>query len=230
MAGDEFELEVATEAELASLTDTVRQTLMACIETAPPAERPVVRLFPLSALANHDHVVGSETRRQRIQTLFRERLSGVGGATTDDGVWIYVDTAVDGHREALANAVAHEYAHARRHVSTSRLADRLVDEGLAQCFEAAITDQQPPQTEWATVADAERLLQAVVDRIESRDPAVHRRVLYGSFDDNDVFVPGAGYVLAHEVVARSGLTSEHPWSTALSTPTHRFFEETTFPP
>ncbi len=227
--GDEFDLVVTAESELASLTDTVRETLKRCVETAPLTERLVVRLAPLSALADHDHVVESKTRRKRVRQLFRERLSGVGGVTTTDGVWIYVDTTVHGHREALGNAVAHEYAHVCRDAGDGRLADRLVDEGLAQCFEAAMTDRQPPQTEWATVDDAERLLRAVADRLESRDRSLHGRVLYGSFGEDDTFVPGAGYVLAYELVAGCEITSDRPWPEAFTTPTHRVFETTRFP-
>lgn len=212
-----------------SVAESVSEALENCAKRLPPEETVTVELFPLSELP--EEMFGGGEQLQEAITVFREELYGVIGVTVGTDVSLYVDTDVDGHCSFLPNVVAHEYNHAVRYETSTRtqnrLADRLVLEGLAECFEVEITGREPPYARAVPVAAARSLFEGVKDELGSTDSQLHTAVFYG-VDESDEFERWAGYTLAYHLIRESEPYTVHDWPELMDEDSKTLLEESTF--
>ena len=137
-------------------------------------------------------------------TFIRDKMDGVFGFTRNDFlISIGINTGADSWRDFVAKTIAHEYNHV---VRLQRMSGRerssigvgIVFEGLAQCFEEAVTGQVRP---WSTALNkdqAKEVWQKIKDRLDDNSTDLYNR-LFISPNDKE-FALWSGYALGYLII------------------------------
>jgi uncharacterized protein YjaZ len=137
--------------------------------------------------------------------FIRDKMGGASGVTADGHLMrLSVDTGSKAWKSAAEGTVAHEYAHIVRFQTASGvkhdLAEAIVTEGIAQCFEEAITGTLRPWSQAITIAQAKRILPKIKSRLNERSRDFGYR-LFLSRNDKE-FPHWSGYTISYLLIRK----------------------------
>lgn len=213
------------------LPSYVHQEVVSALEASSQQLRSNVHLTieatRLSNLAEQREWFDTHDQMKKTIQIFREDLCGVGAYNTGSTILLYIDPNINGHKNFLQNVTAHEYSHVvRSQVNRPRnndLANRLVDEGLAQCFEEDITGNPSPYSNLASEDATRRLYNEIQDRLTSTNKQLHNKVLYGD-PTSDIFDQWIGYTLGYRLVKNVAAYDSLNWEQMIRLNAEYFIE------
>lgn len=170
-------------------------------EALPYIKTGLIKSSGLLAATNDIIIDVAHTRSEFI----RDEMDGVSGETSDGHLMhLVVNTASEMWKSAVEGTVAHEYAHVVRFQTAGTgkgdLAESIVTEGLAQCFEETATGVLRSWSQAITVSQAKEILTKIKNRLDERSWDFHNRLFF-STDDKE-FPHWSGYTISYLLVKK----------------------------
>lgn len=145
-----------------------------------------------------------------------ERMGGsVGYTGNGGGCALFINTDVDGWRESVKATAAHEYNHVvwfQMKGLTHReltVKDNIALEGLAQCFEEAVTGITPPYATAISSDVARETWDKLAEHLSEPATEWNNKAWFG---ESDEFETWAGYTLSYMIVSERIVDTKRPWS------------------
>ena len=137
-------------------------------------------------------------------TFIRDRMDGVFGFTRNDfTISISINTESSSWKDFVAQTAAHEFNHIVRFQKMfgrerNCIGAGIAFEGLAQCFEEAVTGQVRPWSKALDMEHAREVWQKIKDRLDENSVDLYNRLFISSNDRE--FALWSGYALGYLII------------------------------
>ena len=137
-------------------------------------------------------------------TFIRDRMDGVFGFTRKDfSISISINTGSNSWKDFVAQTAVHEFNHTVRLQKMfgrerSGIGVGIAFEGLAQCFEEAVTGQVRPWSKALDMEHAREVWQKIKDRLDDNSIDLYNRLFISSNDRE--FALWSGYALGYLII------------------------------